>query len=352
MNKNLYPSPYELQEVLSSYTKRAFVDLFARERCVFFLNAKHEEIARDLSYFLYEESEIETLRAFAYQAVAKHTLSGFTVKSSDQFFSLERLYDNIREKGELASKGYSLGALCKEDRQGQKPTYKGRIEYKKKKPGRIEFLEEETGYAEFSFFETATGEWQVEVDGSKSADGKEVQRLFLGSIGKTESISNIYIDALKQKDTIAFFDELATSGLGADWRFLDIKYLAFKRGNIVEDEDDEDQEAGMEELTGIRQAILEGRDLRNDPFVAQYEQGGCIFTAMTYEIENKTSSEIIQLRAEFKGHPKIFEVSITDYALRKGLEAKKEAATISSNRRKELTSLFWNNAKTVFESLI
>lgn len=44
MNKNLYPSPYELQEVLSSYTKRAFVDLFARERGVFFLNAKHEEI--------------------------------------------------------------------------------------------------------------------------------------------------------------------------------------------------------------------------------------------------------------------------------------------------------------------
>ena len=98
MNKNLYPSPYELQEVLSSYTKRAFVDLFARERGVFFLNAKHEEIARDLSYFLYEESEIETLRAFAYQAVAKHTLSGFTVKSSDQFFSLERIAVPLKSK--------------------------------------------------------------------------------------------------------------------------------------------------------------------------------------------------------------------------------------------------------------
>lgn len=68
MNKNLYPSPYELQEVLSSYTKRAFVDLFARERGVFFLNAKHEEYLQPIitQYFIDNKSEIWLLFLIAH----------------------------------------------------------------------------------------------------------------------------------------------------------------------------------------------------------------------------------------------------------------------------------------------
>ena len=44
---------------------------------------------------------------------------------------------------------------------------------------------------------------------------------------------------------------------------------------------------------------------------------------MTYEYENKKQPETIQLRAEFKGNPKIFEVSIITYKITKGLEGKR-----------------------------
>lgn len=105
-------------------------------------------------------------------------------------------------------------------------------------------------------------------------------------------------------------------------------------------------------MTGISQAILEGRNLRDDPFVLQYEKEGCIFTAMTYEYENKKQPETIQLRAEFKGNPKIFEVSIITYKITKGLEGKKESAILPTDRHRNLRSIFWNNAKKVYLDLI
>lgn len=358
MNKSNYPSPYDIQEVINNFLKRNFVDNFIHEMGIFYMNARQEDIAKELSHIMFDISDIDKLRQNAYQASSKHTLSGFTLHSSNQNFSLQELYERVRDNDKvLASKGYRLDTLIKISKGTDAPIYKGSIEYHKKKPGRIELLDEEKGYSEFYLVDKGDGEWQVEVDGNKSSDGKEVQKLISGLVDKhTTSVLDINMDALKQKTTIEFFDELAKIGLGGNWRFTDVKHLAFKRGRDEENDDDEENGESIEkeQLTGISQAILEGRNLRDDPFVLQYEREGCIFTAMTYEFENSKSPETIQLRAEFKGSPKIFEVSIPplSYKVTKDLNLKKESETLAPEKHRELRSLFWNNAKTVYIQLI
>jgi hypothetical protein len=359
MNEIKYPTPYEIQEVLNSFLKRNFVDSFSQSMGVFFINARQENVSKSLSHILYDKKDVDILRANAYQTVSRHALSGFSLKSSLIDFSLQEIYENIRDNDKhLHSKGYRLNSLIKISNNIMgTSSYKGSLEYIKKKPGRIEFLDKEKGFSEFYLIDVGNGEWQVEVDGNKSSDGKEVLKLITSITDKnTTHIIDINIDSIKDRTTIEFFDELAKIGLGNDWSFIDVKHLAFKRNRFAENEEEEndneeDESIEKEQLTGISQAILEGRNLREDPFVIQYEEKGYIFTAMTYEFENRNTPETIQLRAEFKGNPKIFEVSIISYKKTKGLTAKKESEVLTPDKHREIRSLFWNNAKKVYIEL-
>lgn len=275
------------------------------------------------------------------------------MSTKDSTFRLENLYERIRDKETIQKQGYSLKSLSRKTIRGRE-IFNGVIEYTKKKPGRIQFLDEEKGYCEFSFFELSQGEWQIEIDGNKSSDGKEVLNLFSRSINKEDTtIFNICIDSLDNKGTINFFDELGKEGMGEEWRLSNVTQLTLKRSRAEEsDESDDDGEEvdDKEQLTGIRQAILDGRNLREDPFVTKYESsGGCLFTAMTYEFEGINSPDIIQIRAEFKGNPKIFEVSIVSSHTRVGTSAKKETKELSNNEHVQLRSLFWNKAKEIFK---
>jgi hypothetical protein len=363
MNNKIYPTPYEIKEVLNSFAKRSAVNKFAQSRGIVLVNARHEDISAEISNLLFDKEDIDALRLLAYQAVSKHTLSGFTIQTKDHAFRLENLYNGIREKGELEQHGYLLKSLSKISENGTE-RYKGAIEYKKKKPGRIQFIDEETEYCEFSFFELSKGEWQIEIDGNNSSDGKEVFKLISRAINNKEtSILNIIIDPLENKGTIDFFDKLGKGGMGESWRLTNVTQLTLKRSRNENDENDDNDENDSddtneevddkEQLTGIRQAILDGRNLREDPFVTKYESsGGCLFTAMTYEFEGIKTPDIIQIRAEFKGSPKIFEVSIVSSFTRVGTTAKRESKELNTDEHIQYRSAFWNNAKEIYKQIV
>ncbi len=354
MSKIKYPTPYELKEVLTNFANRSFVTQMCQSKGIFFINARHEDVAENLSRILSEPKSLEKLREMAYQNNSSHALSGFVIKSSENDFSLKGFYERTRDYGQTVTKGYKLGLLTKVS-IGGKDSFKGSIEYTKKRPGRIEFLDEEMSFAEFYFTELENGEWQIEVDGRRSADGKEVINLISGIVPKaTTNIQILEIDKLDKKDTITFFDKLAKEGLSKDWSFIDTKHLTLKRRKALEDDEEVDDEAEISEsqLSGISQAILEGKNLRENPFVKQSEAGGYIFTAMTYQFDNKTKAESIQIKAEFKGSPKIFEVSIVSSDVFEGIEAKRIAQPLSSEDHLKIRSEFWNNAKVIFNELI
>lgn len=359
MSNNSYPEEYEIKEVCSNFIKRRILNAFMQERGIFAINASAEDIGETLSHCILERTSIEELQANAYQLSTKSSLSGFVMRSSSNLFSLNDIYEKARDDNRaLLSKGYKLGKLVVEHRDGVS-IYKGRLDYEIRKPGRIQFMEKEQSHCDFIMFENKRGEWQVEVDCTRSADGKEVQKLFSQFVDKeTTTISSLNIDNLSDKQTIDFFDSLIDHGMTDDWRFEDVIALTFRRGRENADEEenaDEDSTCEISKptiLSGIRQAILEGGGLREDAFVKQFEEDGCIFTAMTFEFSHKTIPEAIHIRAEFKGSPKVFEVSIVDFFETTGLNAKREVSSLPLKKNLEIRSTFWNHARRIFAEVI
>lgn len=358
MSKNEYPSSFEINEVCTNFIKRRTLNSFLQERGLFVFNAGVDEIGKILSNIVMQQSDINELQNNAYQAATKSSLSGFIIKSASPSFSLNDLYEKARDNDRiLMSKGYKLGMITHENKNG-KSFYFGRIDYKIKKPGRIQFIDNEESHSTFCMYENQNGEWQIEVDGTRSSDGREVQKLFISLINKEDTIiSSLNIESLSDKNTIDFFDNLIKKGMPSEWQFQDVKTLTFRQGRESEETEEltrENIDSITEDnspLTGIRQAVLEGRNLREDKFVKQFEEAGCIFTAMTFEFQNNNAPEIIHIKAEFKGNPKIFEVSIVNSYETVGVEATREVATLPKKRNIELCSIFWNNARVIFNEL-
>lgn len=191
----------------------------------------------------------------------------------------------------------------------------------------------------------------------KSSDGKTIYTMLEKMIkGRNISISMLRIDYLTRAETIDFFDQLAQEGLGENWEIEDIKRITLKQnaGN-TDDSSENEKEATPEQLSGITQAILEGKNLRENNFVKQAEESGYAFTSMTYIFFNPKETKKVELRAEFKGNPKMFEVCLETYlepSLDSNGEYEESLSHLSDNDNINIRSTFWNNAKKIYNTLI
>lgn len=353
-----YPTPQDLEFILTDSVKKADLMAFLRKRGLFFFNISADELAKQVSSLLWDSEALMCFRNMAYKNSNKKILSGFSLYSS-KAFDLNNIYNTIRESGSLASAGYKLNAISKISKE-EETYFVGTISYERKSAGRISFIRTEERDACFVMRRISEKEWQVEVDGGKSNDGKAVFSMLEKIVKNREiSISTLRIDKLTKSATITFFDKLAQKGLSDDWKIEDIGRITLKKdaGTKSEEEsiESEETEVGKEELSGITQAILEGMNLREHNFVKQAEDAGYAFTSMTYIFYNSETNAKIRLRAEFKGNPKIFEVAVESYMIsivnqNEGYE--ESLSSMDDNLNMSLRSMFWNNAQSIYYSLL
>lgn len=363
MNKEQqYPLASEIRDIIIDCVKNTDLLDFLRSKGIYYFSASHKEAAMLTSRLLLDEQDLDTLRGHAYRNTQKSILTGFTLVS-ESFFDLSSLYNTIRDKETLVKDGYKLKALTK---RGDKE-FSGEIEYNKRRPGKTAFLKYDKRDISFTIKSLSDKEWQVEVDSEKSSDGKVVQQLFeKAAEGKSISRDELLLDNLTIENTINFFDELRTGGLGKQWQVNDILRITLRKP-VMTDKEEEDDGAEVEEekkteevtvgdehLSGIRQAILEGKNLRDNSFVHSAQKSGYIFTSMTYLFQHKKDGTFLKLRAEFKGSPKIFEVCLEDYGRnmdKEGDEEKERITTLSSDDNMKYRSQFWNAAKKIYTKL-
>jgi hypothetical protein len=354
MNSNkIYPNSYELEEVIANIANRPFIDSFTQSRGIFITHSEKKTLSQELSNLFFDDYDLEEIRKVAYGHSIKHTLTGFLIKSENSEFDLISFYENIRiNETSHRKKGVAISQLIKiNSKPGTIEKYKGTIEYERRRVGRIQFLQNEKGSFDFYIHKKDNGIWQVEVDCNKSTDSGEIFNLFDRNINKETQIETIDLDSLTTKSTISFFDALAKEGLGKEWRFVDVKKLTFKRGKDTGKDEDEIEETVEEEnLIGISQAILEGKNLRENSFVKQSEAAGYVFTAMTFEYENKETPYSIQVKAEFKGRPKVFEVGISSYISRSGINEEIYNEILTESEDRYYRTLFWDNAKSIYDN--
>lgn len=365
-NKTIYPTSGELKDVLFDNVRHTDLLSFLRSRGVYYFNASKEDAAMLSSRLLFDGEALEQLRQSAYRTTQKSLLSGFSLVS-DSFFDLNSIYESIREKEVLTKDGYHLKSLYK---IGDKK-FGGSIMFRKRRPGKNVFLKYEERDIFFRMEEISKKNWQVEIDGENSTDGKVIQQMFTTAVkGKDIKIDEILFDSLSDDDKRNFFDRLVKEGLGKEWKIEDVLRLTLKKPkNQAEEETEEEdndtveaegkenrakeevKEATQEQLSGIAQAILEGKNLRENKFVHMAEEGGYVFSSMTYLFERSKDNSHLKIRAEFKGSPKIFEVSLEGFSQTPSDAEEDVVANLTDEQNYEYRSQFWNAAKKIYNEL-
>jgi hypothetical protein len=346
---NIYPTKYELTEVLATITNRGFLNSFAQQKGIFITHVDIETLAQEVSNLFLDNEDLETIRKEAYQSNSNHALSGFVVKSADKNFDLKTNYQWIFDQGKQKLNQKLTQLVKVKDTE----IYKGSIEYVKKKAGRIEFLQDEVTQFDFYIEQVNPGIWQVEVDGTRSTDSKELRELFSEVITRETEVLTLEQGLLNTESSILFFDRLANEGMANDWNFKTVTHLTIKRGDDDGTEENEETEVvNTEDLVGITQAILQGENLRENLFVKQSVKSGYRFNAMTYEFAHKKEPYFLELKAEFKGRPKVFEVTIADYQEVIGTTPTREKVSIPDAHSRKIRSEFWNKSKAIFDEIV
>lgn len=362
-----YPNSQELKDVINESVKQTELLGFLRNKGIFYLNASHEDSSMLTARLLLDGDDLNDIRRYAYRNVNKSLLSGFTLESNS-IFDLESVYNAIREKETFKEEGYKLKALYKVG--GRSKEFGGSVEYRRYRLGKTAFLKEEKHEISFRIKELSKKQWQVEVDGESSSDGKAIQKLFSMAVrGKDITMDELRLDGLSNAKTITFFDRLVKEGLDGEWAIEDILRLTLRRskdkneqveeieeetesvGEIEESKDVEIKEAPQEQLSGISQAILEGKNLRENKFVRMAEEDGYLFASMTYMFERKNDNSHIKIRAEFKGNPKIFEVSLESFSKPDTDLSEGDTVDLSDEQNYQFRTMFWNNAKKIYNEI-
>jgi len=346
-----YPDRYEIEQALDEFCSRRFVDQFAQGRGIFITNATQLRVVEFLSGLLYDHSSLEKIRHEAFQFNAKSTLAGFLVISDDDEFDFVATLEDLQGIVVDPKTNMKLEPIIAIN-TGENPIYKGSVAYTQKRPGRIQFLQGSARSFDYYVHPLGPSRWRMMVDCGRSNDARLMQKWVEKKIPRDARLAPIDQDNLTSNQTIRFFDKLAQQGLDDEWAFTQVTRLVLRRStDVIEDEEAGVVEAESSALYGITQAILEGQALRNNPFVKESEDGGYRFTAMTYEYEHTKQPHVLEVRADFKRRPKVFEVALEDYKRRTGIEEKLEKADLPHERRIQLLTRFWMQAKYIFDEL-
>jgi hypothetical protein len=351
-NDYRYPTTYELKEVLTSMTQRSFLNEFAQSHGVFVTNVKQEDLALEMTNLFYEESDLEKLRAEAFQRENKTSLSSFIVSSPYEDFDLAVKYDTIIEN-KLFERGLDLSSL-RRTKDTELEIYKGEVEYNKSKAGRIQFLQNEQTNFGFSLQKLDAGVWKVEVDCTRSNDLVQMQKLFEQFVRNDDAeFETIAYKALNTKQTITFFDQLGKKALPSEWVLKTVSHILIKQDREVDKIINDDTEIDdTEKGSDIQQAMLKGTNLRTSKFVEEFVDKGYRFTAMTFEFEKTGSPQVIQVATEFKGVMRQFEVSIVYSGEKTGFDSVEPTEISITKEDKKLRSIVWSNAKVIFDEIL
>lgn len=337
-----YPSRYDIEQTLGRFAKKEFVEEFAKERGIFITKATREQLADKLSYFFYDDDDIENIRDVAYKTSRTQTLSGFTVKLEEG----EGLVESIRTAltNNEFDKHVNVGPVTKVRESSFEEEYKCDIEYISQKPGRIEFLQEESRSFTLVIRKMdENGEYQVLTVGNKATDDSICQKIVKKSIKRRGDIISLDIDDLTTSKTIVFFDQLAADGIQGEWELLEVCQLVIRKG------EDELVEVEQSDLTGINQAVLDGDNLRENSFVKQTEENGYKFLSMTYRFANKTEPYIVDLKAEFKLRPKVYVIDIPNFYIVEGIDSNRVVSDMPPEMQYDIKDKFWNSSRRLFK---
>lgn len=198
-----------------------------------------------------------------------------------------------------------------------------KFSYTRRLPGRNKLIEDEKRYLQMNIRKTAKKQAIVDIRQQSSIDSSSAIH-FLEKITSANTelgLKHINLEMLTDKHKIDFFDKIAAFNFNA-WHLDTITGITVKRGSLddsenadfeVKEEIEGADEAEAATLTGISQAILNGKGLRSNEFVQNSLRQGYYISAMKYRYEFKADPAAFIITLGFKGSDVKIEIEKTYY---------------------------------------
>lgn len=228
--------------------------------------------------------------------------------------------------------------------------------YQRKLPGKNKLIQVETRYIHITIRKRNKSEVAIDIRQPSSFDTQKALSLLKEITDSPEEESEVYLahinlDLLTDKNKVKFYDELSSYKF-TNWRLKTIVGITVKKSAILDDDIDEenfkDDESDSGTMTGISQAVLNGRGLRSNEFVQNSIQHGYYISSMNYRyICNQEAGEfIISINSKGEDLHVNIEKSFSDD------DGKLYIQPFSKELQYEIIRKFQESANDIFYSLI
>ena len=356
MSFKRYPEIKAIKEAMKKVGTQ-FSGQFSRERGILINGANKDTTADFLSKIYYQWSDLQRVHDAVHRNSSQRTYYAVPLTANrgrNIIREIENLSENVSSDSLVKFSG-----LTRIESDTDSELYQMKVEYEKSRESYIEFLGTEKRFIDVFLRKDQLGDWSLIANGYGSADNKVVRDNILRKLPEEVEKKYLQLDQLNSVQSVSFFNELTQNGLSSlDFNYKDTIGISVK---AQQDNSQENVIDDSELMRGIKKAVLQGDNLVQNQFVQDLSRDGYVFTSMTnvYVGEYNGVSMSIAIKAEFKGSPKLFEVSILN-CVREGevpiLDDEDKVGEVSSTtifeltqrQEREINKVFWDMAKNKY----
>ncbi|EHI96917.1 hypothetical protein CDLVIII_0179 [Clostridium sp. DL-VIII] len=349
----------EEKQIMPSQFKR-----FLGRKGIFSLVRNAEELSNQIYPFFFGSDDITYIQQLMQTTANYKKSSIITLIPKNKEILSENFIDSINEEIQnykIKNEKYKVENIYK-DNEGN---LHFKMIYAKKVKGNIELIKDKIKEVGVKISKTNddTNKLIIDIRQNDTSDLKEFD-LFISQINIAEDdlklfdIEYITLDKLTKENKIKFYDKIIAHKYNG-WKFIDVKSVSVCKGEDLEKEEldnDDDEEDGssdvisVDELAGIRTAVLQGNSIRDSGIVKRFEKENFYFTSMSLKYLIQSTLEAFIIDINFKGTNNIKIDIIKTYGEdEKGNEI---LAILPSRQQEEIILKFQKEVCNIYESLL
>lgn len=310
MDGKQYPPDNEIKDFFKDFINFENARDYFKEKGILIATNKSSEIAKYASKIIYGFEDFEMMKSITATKQNFNKISGFEIRTSK---SIEELREAFKS-GEIIKKENNLKirtATVDPETHNIKVLYS----LERKTPGKMTLISAEERSGDFKIEKGDDGTGKIIVFNHTKNEDYKIVREIIGTIGQNEEtkmdVVPILLDRFDIKKRIDFLDRILQFEY-EEWNLEEVISMRVRKANQIDDEetDEEIMEKDEEFLEGINDAILNGHNLRTNPFVKECEMAGYYFPMIIMKMAHKYEPYKIHLEIQFKFRPDMPEIKV------------------------------------------
>lgn len=348
MQLQKYPSRFHVRKVIEQFMNNKNAITFLQQKGIIVQARKSKDLAKISADHYFSRANFVELKS-KIEAEHNYKKTGRISLPLEQLPNLKEALSEVNGEHLKDDENTKITVFNQDN-----GTLKFLIDYTEYKPGLIDLLDSTNRQIEVTINEqddfcSLDFDTLVSKDYSKV---KEVVKYITKSNEELElDFSEISLNMLNCEKRIQLFNDFFKFD-HSPWEFVEIKKLKVKR----DENETKSQENSItdSQLSGINSAIIDGKNLIENPFVKQTLENSFYFSMAEMRFENKENSQFIDMAIDFKSRPEKYETKITNSGnmVYEDFKLVEEISILDQTSQKEVLFQFNNSLYHIYRELI